>query len=90
MAIAMTEGIQLLLVEYHQTLERVFQENDIPVLDLYPYFRGKKTQELIIHPVDSHPNEKVRQIIAEAFSPFLLEQIQSLSASHPTSHEPPR
>ncbi len=61
--------------DYHRQLVEVFEKNDIPVLDLFPSFKGQEAKKLIVHPADFHPNEIGHQIIAEGLYPFLDQQI---------------
>jgi exonuclease I len=35
------------------------------VIDLLPWFQGKKSSQFWVHPIDHHPNEKAHKVIAD-------------------------
>jgi lysophospholipase L1-like esterase len=61
-------------VVIHDMIKQVCQEHDIPVLDLFPAYRGHKDTSLWAHPSDQHPNEIGHEIAAETIANFLISQ----------------
>ncbi len=62
-------------LEYHRAMKELLDRNGIPSIDLYPFFKGVKTEQMLVHELDAHPNEKGHEIMTRALHPFLLEQI---------------
>lgn len=56
----------------HETIRRFCLERGIAHHDLLSAFRGRKTAELWVHPVDRHPNETAHHLAAESLLPDLL------------------
>ena len=51
----------------HEKVGALFASLDIPLLDLYPFFRGIPTERLQVIPgTDGHPNEIAHRIAADA------------------------
>ncbi|HVJ83517.1 MAG TPA: SGNH/GDSL hydrolase family protein [Planctomycetia bacterium] len=59
------------LGELHESLNRKLTELKIDHLDLRPAFAGIKTEDLIVHPVDRHPNEVAHRLAAQAIADHL-------------------
>jgi hypothetical protein len=53
----------------HETIGRFCLGAGIPWLDLLPVFRGHRSSDLWVHPVDRHPNEIAHRMAAEALAP---------------------
>ena len=69
----------------HQRLAERCQRAGIPVLDLYPAFKGHKGPELWVHPIDQHPNETAHAIAAKAMADYLLSHRAALRLFSPAS-----
>lgn len=69
----------------HQRLTERCKQAGIPVLDLYPAYRGYKGPELWVHPIDQHPNEKAHAIAARAMFDYLLAHRAELGAFEPSN-----
>ena len=52
----------------------------MPVLDLAPFFEGRKTSALQVHPADHHPNGKAHRIAAEAIVGWLRDEVPGFLA----------
>ncbi|MEK6675531.1 MAG: SGNH/GDSL hydrolase family protein [Planctomycetota bacterium] len=50
----------------HQQVAAVFQEIEVPVLDLLPTLRGQDVGALVVNAHDPHPNERAHALFAEA------------------------
>ena len=61
-------------VEAHEKVRDAADKAGASVIDLLPRLKGMPPEELWVHPVDQHPNEKVHQIAAEALVESLLQQ----------------
>ncbi len=55
----------------HETIERFCLGAGIPWFDLLPVFRGHRSSDLWVHPVDRHPNEVAHRMAAEALVPVV-------------------
>jgi hypothetical protein len=55
----------------HETLRRFCVTEGIEHLDLLPAFRGRRAEELWVHPVDRHPNDEANRIAMEALLPVV-------------------
>ncbi len=60
----------------HETLRFFCLVNGIPYLDLLPVFRGRRTSDLWIHPVDHHPNEVAQRMAAESLAPVVTRLLE--------------
>jgi hypothetical protein len=59
--------------ETHQKMDLIFQENNASaVVDLLPFVKGKKREELVVGPYDAHPNEYVHALAAEKLYDALI------------------
>lgn len=56
----------------HETLRRFCLGRGIAYHDQLPTFRGRRTSELWVHPVDRHPNEIAQRLAAESLLPEVL------------------
>ena len=61
--------------EVHETVARMASNAGLPVLDLEPVFRGRRTRELQVHPADQHPNGKAHAIAARAIVEWLRKDV---------------
>jgi lysophospholipase L1-like esterase len=61
----------------HRAVAGFCERAGIPELDLLPAFRGRRTAELWVHPVDRHPNEIAQRIAAEALAPAVRLALQA-------------
>ena len=48
----------------------------IPHRELLETFRGRRSAELWVHPVDHHPNEVAHRLAAEALVPEVLKLVE--------------
>lgn len=60
--------------DIHQRVGRVVGDAGGHFFDLLPVLKGHRPAELIVHPTDQHPNEKVHQIVGE----LLAKEISQL------------
>ncbi|MGE5126257.1 MAG: SGNH/GDSL hydrolase family protein [Betaproteobacteria bacterium] len=60
----------------HRTIARFCEQSAIPYLDLLPAFRGRRSADLWVHPVDRHPNEIAQRIAADALAPTVRRLLQ--------------
>lgn len=57
-----------------QLMSAFFKDNDVPVVDLFDYLKGKNPKDLMASSFDAHPNEIVHKIAAQK----LFEQVVPL------------
>jgi hypothetical protein len=57
----------------HDEIARWCAEEGIPLLDVLPLFEGYDARELIVHPMDHHPNARAHRVIGEATARFFRE-----------------
>jgi len=57
----------------HDEVVRLAESAGLPVLDLAPFFAGKDTKSLQVHPIDHHPNGRAHEIAARAIAPWLRD-----------------
>ncbi len=57
----------------HEAIRRFCLEQGIAHHDLLPAFRGQRTSDLWVHPVDHHPNEVAHRLAAESLLPDVLK-----------------
>jgi lysophospholipase L1-like esterase len=57
----------------HETIARFCAGVGLPVHDLLPAYRGRRSSELWVHPVDRHPNEVAHRLAAESLAPVVLQ-----------------
>jgi lysophospholipase L1-like esterase len=50
----------------HEALQKFCHQEEIPFLDLFPYYKGRSTLDLWVGQKDSHPNATGQKIAAEA------------------------
>jgi lysophospholipase L1-like esterase len=58
----------------YETVEAFGRSLSVPVLNLYPTFRGRAAESLWVHPTDHHPNPAAHRLAAEAITAFLVER----------------
>jgi hypothetical protein len=56
----------------HETISRFCSGAGLLVHDLLPVYRGRRSSELWVHPVDRHPNEVAHRLAAESLAPIVL------------------
>jgi hypothetical protein len=62
-------------LELVDLVNEAVQGTDIPVLDLGPtLLRDRSPEELVVHPIDGHPNEIAHRLAAEEMEKFLRAQ----------------
>lgn len=66
----------------HQRVAKMARDAGLPVLDLEPTFRGRRSEDLWVHPIDHHPNGKAHEIAATAM-------LEWLKTSEPDFLKPP-
>jgi hypothetical protein len=54
-------------------VEDVVRSDDIPLLHLGDALRAHSYADLIVHPIDQHPNERAHAIAARELERFLRE-----------------
>ena len=59
----------------HAKLNRFWEAEGVPHLDLLPVFEGMEAEDLVVNRFDAHPNEKAHALAAEAIAKFLREQM---------------
>jgi hypothetical protein len=55
----------------HEAIRRFCLASGIAHHDLLPVFRGRRSAELWVHPVDRHPNEIAQRLAAESLAPVV-------------------
>lgn len=60
----------------HETVGRMARAAGLPVLDLAPIFRGKRTSEMQVHPTDHHPNGKAHHLAAKTIVAWLRSDVR--------------
>lgn len=58
----------------HEMIAGYCRSHSIPVLDLFPAFKGQDDDRLWVHPSDQHPNAEGHRIAAETLASFILGQ----------------
>jgi len=58
----------------HDEVVRRAKAAGLPVLDLAPFFAGRDTTSLQVHPIDHHPNGRAHEIAARAVAPWILAE----------------
>lgn len=56
----------------HDAIARLCLSAGIAHHDLLPAFRGRRSAELWVHPVDHHPNEIAHRLAAESLAPLVI------------------
>jgi hypothetical protein len=59
----------------HEQLDRYWEEQGVPHLDLLATFSNLPPAKLVVNPHDAHPNEYAHALAAEAIDKFLTRQI---------------
>ncbi len=65
-------------LKVHEKVLAIAAEKGIMTVDLFPYFKGMKADELWVHPLDQHPNRKAHKIAADGFGEYLVRIISGL------------
>jgi len=63
------------LAAVHAYVAAAAQRAGLPVLDLAPVFRGHKSSDLWVHPVDHHPNGRAHELAAKAIIAWLRSDV---------------
>ncbi|MBX9792122.1 MAG: SGNH/GDSL hydrolase family protein [Pirellulales bacterium] len=73
----MLEGIEsgYPLADVHAYVARAATRAGLPVLDLAPVFRGERSSDLWVHPVDHHPNGHAHELAAAAIVDWLRRDV---------------
>ena len=58
----------------HKLVGEACRRREIPFLDLFDTFRGRKPESLWVHPCNHHPNEIAHALAATAVEQFVREQ----------------
>lgn len=61
----------------HQLMVKTAGELEMPVVDMLPWFLGRRDRELWVHPTDWHPNQIAHAIAGEEFAKELMKIISS-------------
>jgi hypothetical protein len=76
----------------HAQLDRFWQEQNVPHLDLLPLFQDLPASTITVNRYDAHPNEYAHRLAAERIDRFLNEQIgarrEMPSASQGSANSP--
>ncbi len=56
----------------HETIRRFCLVEGIAFQDTLPAFRGRRSSDFWVHPVDRHPNELAHRLAAESLAPAVL------------------
>lgn len=68
----------LLAIEHSRPITsqvaRLYAQQGVPVVDVTELVADKKPTKLIVNPVDSHPNEFVHRLVAEALYQIILDK----------------
>jgi len=60
----------------HETLDRFWESNQVPHLDLLSVYRNLPPSQIVVSGLDPHPNEHAHALAAEAINQFLSGQMQ--------------
>ena len=60
----------------HENLDRFWEAQGVPHLDLLPVFEGQPVKKLTLNRFDPHPNEAAHALAAEAIGDFLDSQVR--------------
>jgi hypothetical protein len=63
------------LAPIHARVRKMMEDAGLPVLDLWPAFKGSRTSDLQVHPADHHPNSKAHSIAARAIQNWLQKDL---------------
>jgi lysophospholipase L1-like esterase len=67
----------------YDTVESFGRSLPVPVLNLYPTFRGRDAASLWVHPTDHHPNAAAHRLAAEAITAFLVRHAAEVLPHRP-------
>jgi lysophospholipase L1-like esterase len=60
----------------HETIARFCLRAGIAHHDLLPVFRGRRSSDFWVHPVDRHPNETAHRLAAESLAPLVRRLVE--------------
>jgi hypothetical protein len=60
----------------HETIARFCLGAGIAHHDLLPVFRGRRSSDFWVHPIDRHPNERAHRMAAEALAPVVRRLVE--------------
>jgi hypothetical protein len=63
------------LADVHAYVAEAAKRAGLPVLDLAPVFRGQKSSDLWVHPVDHHPNGRAHELAAKSIVEWLRRDV---------------
>ena len=66
----------------HEQLSRVWDELEVPQLDLLRFFQGESSHTLVVNRFDGHPNVRSHRIAAEAIFEHFLAEDPAIEAAH--------
>jgi lysophospholipase L1-like esterase len=61
--------------EIHETVAQFAHASGIGWVDLLPVLAGRPADDLWVHPLDPHPNEKAHLLVAEALAPAVAPMV---------------
>jgi hypothetical protein len=61
--------------EIHETVERFAHASGIGWVDLLPVLAGRPADELWVHRLDPHPNERAHRLVAESLAPAVRREL---------------
>lgn len=61
-------------LDLYEKVSEIGRSNNTPVLNLFPYFKGKDTGSLVVSYFNGHPNGKANEIVSEAIYNKLVEE----------------
>lgn len=66
-------GEDYAFAEAHERLDQLWRSLGVPHLDLWSVYGSMTPEELVVSPVDAHPNERAHALAAQAIEPFLSQ-----------------
>jgi hypothetical protein len=61
-----TSGDKFHVADFHASLRRFFEANQLPVVDLYGTIAALPPDQLVVNRNDSHPNERAHELFGKA------------------------
>ena len=75
--------------ETHARIGAFLDEAGIASHDLLPALRHQRTEALVVHPADRHPNERAHALVAESLTRVVRELLSELGDPEGSGAEPP-
>jgi lysophospholipase L1-like esterase len=63
--------------ETHRTIAREIEARGVRFVDTLGSFRGRRANDLWVHPSDRHPNERAHAIFARRLAPVVREELRA-------------